>query len=172
MTKYRLKKDTPEFKAGEVFEMIHNVDVGDVLTQNAFRQDVYAFEVDLIDNFDEWFDMVDDKQWITDTTLDVTTNSVHVEFADSLEAIDFLDFIRAVNIVSQDKGFMVPYKTSGNMVYGFGISRGWGGSIYAERDDHRIIAGQLYFDSEENAATSIETHFSEWSIIMNYGWSK
>lgn len=61
MTKYRLKKDTPEFKAGEVFEMIHNIDVGDVLTQNAPRQDMYAFEVDLIDNFDEWFEEVKDE---------------------------------------------------------------------------------------------------------------
>lgn len=64
MTKYRLKKDTPEFKAGEVFEMIHDVDVGDVLTQNAFRQDMHAFEVDLIDNFDEWFEVVDEPKYL------------------------------------------------------------------------------------------------------------
>lgn len=60
--KYRLKKDTPEFKAGEVFEMIHNIDVGDVLAQNAFRQDIYEFEVDLIDNFDEWFEVAEEPK--------------------------------------------------------------------------------------------------------------
>lgn len=64
MTKYRLKKDTPEFKAGEVFEMIYNADVGDVLTQNASRDDMYAFEVDLIDNFDEWFEVVDEPKYL------------------------------------------------------------------------------------------------------------
>lgn len=56
--KYRLKKDTPEFKAGTVFDMIENVDVGNVLTMNAPREDDYAFEVDGIDNFDEWFEEV------------------------------------------------------------------------------------------------------------------
>ena len=58
MTKYRLKKDTPEFKAGTVFDMIENVDVGKVLTRNAPSEDAYAFEVDSIDNFDEWFEEV------------------------------------------------------------------------------------------------------------------
>lgn len=64
MTKYRLKKDTPEFEAGEVFEMIYDPDRGDVLTQNAFRQDMCAFEVDLIDNFDEWFEVVDEPKYL------------------------------------------------------------------------------------------------------------
>ena len=67
MTKYRLKKDTPEFKAGTVFDMIENVDVGKVLTRNAPSEDAYAFEVDSIDNFDEWFEEVEEKkepEWV------------------------------------------------------------------------------------------------------------
>ena len=63
MTKYRLKKDTPEFKAGTVFDMIGNIDVGEVLTMNSPREDAYAFEVDSIDNFDEWFEEVKESGW-------------------------------------------------------------------------------------------------------------
>lgn len=62
MTKYRLKKDTPEFKAGTVFDMIENIDVGKVLTMNAPREDYYAFEVDSVDNFDEWFEEVKESK--------------------------------------------------------------------------------------------------------------
>ena len=63
--KYRLKKDTPEFKAGTVFDMIENVDVGKVLTRNAPSEDAYAFEVDSIDNFDEWFEEVkEEPTWV------------------------------------------------------------------------------------------------------------
>lgn len=179
--KYRLKKDAPEFKAGEVFEMIHNIDVGDVLTQNAPRQDMYAFEVDSIDNFDEWFEEVKESNPLFgELTHDDRKDRVAVNIwfrknrdgGHPKKMVNFIQFMEAINIVSQDEGFMVPYKTLDEMVYGFGIFRDWYDTICAERNDHRIVAGQLYFDSEENAAKSVETHLKEWETILNYNWGK
>ena len=180
MTKYRLKKDTPEFKAGTVFDMIENVDVGEVLTMNSPREDAYAFEVDNIDNFDEWFEEIKESDSLfEELTHDDQRDRVAVNIwfrknkdgSHPKKMVDFIQFMEATKAVSQDEGFMVPYKTLDKMVYGFGISRIYN-TIYAEENDHRIVAGQLYFDSEENAAKSIESHPEEWKTILNYNWGK
>ena len=99
--KYRLKKDTPSFRSGYIFETDPK-DEGILLDEEG----VSAFYKNEITRFDEWFDRVDDKQWINDATIDVSTNKVQLEFADDMEAIDFQNFIRAVKVVSNDAGFM------------------------------------------------------------------
>ena len=90
----------------------------------------------------------------------------------SKKMVDFIQFMEAINVVSQDEGFMVPYKTLGESVYGFGISFDCNDGIYAESHNHQIVAGELYFDSEENATTSIEYHPEEWETILNYNWGR
>lgn len=61
--KYRLKKDTPEFKAGSVFTR-RKYDYGDYDDDFLFADispgtsPVPAFDISLIDNFDEWFEEV------------------------------------------------------------------------------------------------------------------
>ena len=78
--KYRLKKDTPEFEAGAVFDMIENVDVGKVLTRNAPSEDAYAFEVDSIDNFDEWFEEVKEPEWVRKQIKEVHGKNIHINY--------------------------------------------------------------------------------------------
>ena len=78
--KYRLKKDTPEFEAGAVFDMIENVDVGKVLTRNAPREDDYAFEVDSIDNFDEWFEEVKEPEWVRKQIKEVHGKGTRINY--------------------------------------------------------------------------------------------
>ena len=80
MTKYRLKKDTPEFKAGTVFDMIENVDVGKVLTRNAPSEDAYAFEVDSIDNFDEWFEEAKEPEWVRKQIKEVHGKGTRINY--------------------------------------------------------------------------------------------
>lgn len=162
MTKYVLKKDTPFYKKGTEFSE-------DLMNKGVIlNDDCYAVaDLNELDNPDEWFDMVDDKQWITDTTLDVTTNRVHVEFADGLEAVDFLDFMRAVSIVSKDKGFMTTQPD------------GMGWTIYL-RDNGQLditstyneLSGVFCFAWNDDAKASIKNHSYEWGIITKYKWGK
>lgn len=84
----------------------------------------------------------------------------------------YRDYMEAIAIVRQDKGFMVPYKTSDKIVYGFGIYCDWNGVIRAERSDHQTVAGEFYFDTHEHAKASVEDHQPEWQTILNYDWSK
>lgn len=61
--KYRLKKDTPEFKAGSVFTR-RKYEYGDYDDDFLFADispgtsPVPAFDISLIDDFDEWFEEV------------------------------------------------------------------------------------------------------------------
>lgn len=84
----------------------------------------------------------------------------------------FVDYLKAVETISHDEGFMVQYKTSDKTVYGFGICCDWNGIIRAERGDHQTVAGEFYFDTEEHAKASVEAHQPEWQTILNYDWSK
>lgn len=62
MKKYRLKKDTPEFKAGKMFTRGEDAFGNDCLF--AIAALLPAFDVSLIDNFDEWFEEVEEPKWI------------------------------------------------------------------------------------------------------------
>ena len=176
MTKYRLKRDTPEFKAGTVFDMIENVDVGKVLTRNAPSEDAYAFEVDSIDNFDEWFEKVADCKTFCDSVVKCVAASkasfmsaVSVRFPNGCqEQRDrFFAFIEAVRIVSQDDGFMKRQANGwsfGIVATGLGLAK-----AYASAVDN---SGRFYFDSGEHAQASIDEHPDEWRKILAYDWSR
>ena len=56
MAKYRLKKDTPEFEAGQLFTRGEDEYDNDCLFFGSAP--LPAFDVSLIDNFDEWFEEV------------------------------------------------------------------------------------------------------------------
>lgn len=67
--KYRLKKDTPEFKAGQMFTRL-KYDYGDYGDDCLFADispgvsPVPTFDISLIDNFDEWFEEVKEPKWV------------------------------------------------------------------------------------------------------------
>ena len=60
--KYRLKKDTPEFGAGQMFTRREDEYDNDCLF--AGSAPLPAFDVSLIDNFDEWFEEVKEPEWV------------------------------------------------------------------------------------------------------------
>ena len=175
--KIRLKKDTPDHKAGELFVLMSNNGIYEI---DAGEDDPAVFHGGDIDNPDEWFEEIKESDSLfEELTHDDQRDRVAVNIwfrknrdgSHPKKMVDFIQFMEAIKAVSQDEGFMVPYKTLDKMVYGFGISRIYN-TIYAEENDHRIVAGQLYFDSEENAAKSIESHPEEWKTILNYNWGK
>lgn len=161
MTKYVLKKDTPFYKKGTEFseDLMHK---GVILDDDCH----VVANLNELDNPDEWFDMVDDEQWITDTLLDVTTNRVHVEFADDIEAIDFQLFMRAVSIVSKDKGFMT--RASDGLSWYIYLMGNGQLSTTTDRD----IAGAFCFEWCDDAKASIKNHPDEWKTITKYKWGK
>ena len=58
--KYRLKKDTPEFEAGQMFTRGEDEYGNDCLF--AGSAPLPAFDITLIDNFDEWFEEAKEKK--------------------------------------------------------------------------------------------------------------
>lgn len=66
--KYRLKKDTPEFKAGSMFTR-RKYEYGDYDDDCLFADispgtsPVPAFDISLIDDFDEWFEDLGSQKW-------------------------------------------------------------------------------------------------------------
>lgn len=63
--KYRLKKDTPEFEAGQMFTRGEDEDGNDCLFADAAP--LPAFDISLIDDFDEWFEEAKEKkepEWV------------------------------------------------------------------------------------------------------------
>lgn len=162
MTKYVLKKDTPFYKKGTEFseDLMH----GGVI----LNDDCHAVaNLNELDNPDEWFDMVEDKQGITDTLLDVTTNRVHVGFADDIDAIDFQLFMRAVSIVSKDTGFMT--RQSDGM--GWAICLRDNGQLDAT-STYNELAGAFCFAWSGDAGASIKNHPDEWKTITKYKWGR
>lgn len=161
MTKYVLKKDTPFYKKGTEFSE-------DLMNKGVTLNDDCHVVANLneLDNPDEWFDMVDDKQWITDVALGITINSVHVEFADNKEATDFLNFMRAVSVVSKDTGFM----TRASDGFSWYIYLMGNGQLSTTTD--RALAGAFCFAWNDDAKASIKNHPDEWETITKYKWGK
>ena len=62
MTKYRLKKDTPDMEAGEIFD---DTDSFGHETSSMFdSRGAYRFDKDDIKHFDEWFEEVKEPTWV------------------------------------------------------------------------------------------------------------
>lgn len=195
MTKYRLKKDTPEFKAGTVFDMIGNIDVGKVLTMNAPREDAYAFEVDSIDNFDEWFEEVKQSSWekpkVGDKyyiaypdgliasctwdgcTVDENRFSNGAVFKTQEAAERYRDYLKAIVTVRQDEGVLTSNDARkilvrDGTVYTIGINC----QMVSVKEFYNTSAGAVYFDTGYHAKSSNDNHPDAWEVIANYDWSR
>ena len=85
MTKYRLKKDTPEFKAGSMFTR-RKYEYGDYDDDCLFADispgvsPVPAFDISLIDNFDEWFEEVKEPAWVRKQIKEVHGKGTRINY--------------------------------------------------------------------------------------------
>lgn len=60
--KYRLRKDLPDLEAGELFD---DTDSFGHETSSMFdSRGIYRFEKDDIKHFDEWFEVVEEPEWV------------------------------------------------------------------------------------------------------------
>lgn len=191
MTKYRLKKDTPIAKAGELFDIDPE---GNLLT----KDDGACFGIYSIQDLDDWFEKVEESvEWPHDgaSYYQPAVNILTKKFVSSYneywgDAHDearrhigicykteeacqrFIDFLTAVEVVSHDDGFMKISRKVNYSPCGYGVYRGFGKSIIAEVSDRTVYAGEFYFDTYEHAKASVEAHQPEWQTVLNYDWSK
>lgn len=185
MLRYKLKKDLPTFKAGDVFKMIDRVGL--------MRNDgVVAYTTKTIDKFPniltDWFEEIkestrwkpeeDQKYYFVSSSgialHDSWTNSSDIDngrfeidncFQTKEEAERVVEYLKALAVVRGDatseftKGknnWYVRYDYSGNSLRkGCTFLRTWNG-----------IFGLPYFATKEDAQRSIEQHKKEWLIIF------
>lgn len=60
MTKYRLKKDAPMDKAGTIFELHDDCEYEWLASDECKTQ----YQINRVDNFDEWFEVVEEPEWV------------------------------------------------------------------------------------------------------------
>ena len=185
MTKYRLKKDTPLHRAGEIFTKTETTMVA---------SDKYETDTDLIINFDEWFEEVkpswkkpdrgDSYYFINSSGVIVYTtwvnspeDRIHYLMGNcfrTTEAADrFASYLKAVARVRQDEGVLTPDDVRKTLardgtVYTVGINC----TMLSVERFYNTSAGSVYFDTGYNAKASCEKHLEEWRVIANYDWSR
>lgn len=177
MKRYRLIKDLPFAKAGEIFES----KILDDCEEYLFWGEV---KTEKIENFDEWFEEIEPrwtKYWyITDignivtisvrsSEIDTFPTNVHKEignyFETKQEAEKHFEWIKARAILIQDtKGFKPDWTDSGQSRYQieydyedceFDVWSGRSKKYY-----------EIPFGTREDAKNSLEAHEKEWRIYL------
>ena len=118
-------------------------------------------------------DIVGRQPWLNDE-LDEYRYSIGNVFKTMESARRFIDYLKAVETVRHDEGFMKYDKIQGEV---WELRK-------AYLDDDRLFSackieydgfhhlGAFYFDTEEHAIASSDKHPNKWQTILNYDWSK
>lgn len=186
MTKYRLKKDTPLHRAGEIFTKTETTMVA---------SDKYETDTDLIINFDEWFEEIkepswwkpksDEKYYFLSNVGEVIDEPWLGNWADKFrylvgncfktkEAAErYMNYLKAITTLRQDEGVLTPEQVVKNdYVYYICIRKEFGPVVYGSYFADGISVGTVFFDTKEHAQDSRDKHRDEWKTIANYDWSK
>lgn len=185
----RLKKDTPDHRAGERFVLMSNNGIYEI---DAGEDDPAVFYGGDIKNLDEWFEEVsvkwpqkDDAFWSISSDGTSFLDSWH-NYTDgrrkmaigncfkTREAADrFVDYLKAIATVRQDEGVLTPEKVRETLnQYGTVYTVGTNATALSVKHFYNASAGAVYFDTLYNVNTSIGNHLDEWEIITNYDWSR
>ena len=188
MKRYRLLKDLPFAKAGEIFE-------SKILDNGEEYMFWGEIKTEKIENFDEWFEEVKSFEIPDELDMGFWTIAYHIEdgfytwhmssdeFEDSYEdnlkhhleigwafetkeeAEKHIKWLKARAILIQDtKGFKPDWDDECQ----------WKHSVAYDRIDQsfdvspmfRRNAGNIYFETKEDAESSIKTHKKEWKIYL------
>ena len=98
--KYRLKKDTPEFEAGQMFTRGEDEYDNDCLFVGSAP--LPAFDISLIDNFDEWFEVAEEPK--KEPTW-VRKQIKQIEFGEHKSVYVVVRFIKSQNYIGYDNEF-------------------------------------------------------------------
>lgn len=104
--------------------------------------------------------------------VDVFRRDCGLAFKTDESAQRFVDYLKAVEVISHDEGFMKATFDVNGAILGYGIFTTSDGETVTTPLARSIHAGEFYFDMEKHAKASLEAHRSEWRTILNYDWSK
>lgn len=185
--KYRLLKDLPFAKEGEVFQewLGERNQKGERALFSKNHTDTNLWPND-IDNFDEWFEEVKEPEQIyyVDSLggyvskleeLQITSfpalianlKSTGNYFENREEAEKYLAYLKAKTIIKQDtKGFKPDWKNKTQAKY-FGC---WDSLMERKRFDYECTFknSEIYFQSEEDIKESFTEHQEEWKAYLTY----
>lgn len=195
MKRYRLLKDLPYAKAGEIFIVearIRKVIAEAVLT-NSENEEVQFWMKDIKD-FNDWFEELPEIEipfqffFIYGTSIgtmceqdywkNIKTKQEYIKNIDEYkrignyfetlkEAKEHLAYLKAKETIRQDtKGFQ-PDWNNFNQPKWCGI---WDSQrrLILATDNYTNQTDNIYFKSEESIEGSIDTHYREWKLYLTY----
>lgn len=193
MKRYKLLKDTPNLKAGAIFEEQGNSDDDKELVQvvEAGCLTKPWFAVSDIDNFDEWFEEVpeykrrrvrgcqyyyiDDCGNITDRyDLSKSWDDYHYDTGNygltkkELEAKREYDIARQVLLDDAEGGKFVRSKIVYYVNYNTAITSFSGNDWEIMYALNNYSSGKIYFKDKESLEKSLEEHKEQWEIVRQY----
>ena len=190
--KYRLKKNLPCAKAGEIFREDYdkNDDNNVYLFQESYGLKQHKICLEDIDNFDEWFKEVEEpKQYFSINLLKATVeeimNTHHSEWAiENMKSIDmlfesrsqaekYLEYLKAKAIIKQDtNGFKPNWNDTKQIKYSCSYDEdrftGYGCVKPVIEKTSTKMGALIYFKSEEDIKKSLKKHPKEWNAYLTY----
>ena len=177
-----LLEDLPFAKAGDIFREMHG-DGTMVLAPEEWDQHRQELYVNEIENFDEWFEEVEEPKWIyyidafggnvSRTMLDIISDSkknmeaVGNCFETREEAEKYLEYLKAKEVIKQDtKGFNPNWEDKDEDRF-MGC---WDFKRKRARFDYgdAFKTPEIYFESREDISESFEKHPEEWKTYLTY----
>nr|DAV82847.1 MAG TPA: hypothetical protein [Caudoviricetes sp.] len=182
MKRYKLLKDLPFAKAGEIFKEMHD-DEAIVLAPENWDQHRQSIYIDEIENLDDWFEEVrtfgeyyyvidvghagylEDGSYRPNDTLG--RMEIGNIFKTKEEAEKYLEYLKAKTIIKQDaKGF----KPDWNSDWQSKFSGYWNCNKNEAVVTWTISSksSEIYFSSREDVEESFKKHPDEWKTYLTY----
>lgn len=191
MIKYRLKKNLPCAKAGEIFrEDFDKNDNNNVyLYQESYGLKQLKICLEDIDNFDEWFEEVEEPKWAYhindhgDSISCIRVGSLPSSerylkeignyFETQEEAEEYLEYLKAKAVIKQDaKGFKPNWNDTKQIKYSCSYDEdrftGYGCVKPVIEETSTKMGTLIYFKSEEDIKESLKKHPEEWRKYLFY----
>lgn len=190
MKRYRLLKDLPFAKAGEELYIKRQEDGGYfTLYKDLDKMSVCDLHEGFIENFDEWFEEVEDTEFympviyadkegvvankisndsVVYEPLYLNASSIGLAFKSKKEAERYIAYLKAKTIIKRDtKGFKPEWNNNGEGRYcGFWDSDdnkpNWKYGLNTPKEPN------IYFKSRKDILDSFKKHPEEWKTYLTY----
>lgn len=187
MKRYKLLKELPFAKAGEIFEEVCGYDFEFsllVLESEEDKQQRHELFIDEIENFNEWFEEVEELKTfflINNVLSEVVEHNIkyykdwQIEnlksvgnyFETKEEAEKYLEYLKAKAIIKQDaKGFKPNWRDKDEDrfmgCWDFKRKR----ALFDYGDAFKTP--EIYFKSREDISESFKKHPEEWKTYLTY----
>ena len=176
MKKYKLLKDLPFAKAGEIFE-------SRILDDGKEYMFWGEIKTEKIENFDEWFEEIGELEWVyyinafggvVDSVRVANLPGVRANlkstgnyFETEQEAEEYLAYLKAKEVIRQDaKGFKPDWTDEDQAKYS--------GCWHATTSKLEYVweltykGAEIYFKSWEDIEESFKKHPEEWKVYLTY----